>query len=251
MREIPLLKPVDVELRVAQLKETSYGVYVTLLAYKDARVDQKLLDQIFGATNWKKEHQLIGDKMFCTVSIWDEAKGQWIPKQDVGVESNTEAVKGMVSDSFKRACFCWGIGRELYDAPDIHFKLNDNEISSSSYGKSKTYAKFHVGNMVYDRETGSFVEFTVLDEAGNIRFSVSKSDTSKQQMQHNEDVKHTEPVSKPAPVTQGPKPFSSMASSTCNVCSECSAEIKSSAVIEISKKKYGKVLCYNCQKKHG
>lgn len=34
---IPLLTPNDVELRVSQIQQTSYGIYVTLLCYKDAR----------------------------------------------------------------------------------------------------------------------------------------------------------------------------------------------------------------------
>ncbi|NOW12590.1 hypothetical protein B0H35_000004 [Clostridium acetobutylicum] len=48
----------------------------------------------------------------------------WISKQDVGTESNTEKEKGQASDSFKRACFNFGIGRELYTSPFIWIGLN-------------------------------------------------------------------------------------------------------------------------------
>ena len=90
---------------------------VRLLLYKDARVDMALLDETVGSMNWMKSYNR--DNRNCTVSIWDESKGQWIDKEDTGTESNTEAEKGLASDSFKRACFCWGIGRELYTAPFI------------------------------------------------------------------------------------------------------------------------------------
>jgi hypothetical protein len=62
------------------------------------------------------------------VSIWCDDKKEWVSKEDTGTESNTEAAKGLASDSFKRACFNWGIGRELYDYPVIQIKLNQNEF---------------------------------------------------------------------------------------------------------------------------
>ena len=65
------------------------------------------------------KHELIGDNLYCTVSVYDEEKQEWIAKQDVGTESYTEAVKGQASDSFKRACTNLGIGRELYTSPFI------------------------------------------------------------------------------------------------------------------------------------
>lgn len=252
MHEIPLLNPVDVELRVAQLQETSYGVYVTLLVYKNARVDMKLLDQVVGPKNWKREHQLIGDKMFCTVSVYDPDKCEWIPKQDVGVESNTEAVKGMVSDSFKRACFCWGIGRELYNAPDIRFKLNDNEVTSSSYGKAKTYAKFHVGSMVYDADLGCFTEFTVLDENNNIRFSLDKAIKKDIPSRNDFISKKTEAQAIPqSPINEPLSQYDNRPVIGGNICSECGLEVKSPKVAEFAMKRFGRILCYNCQKKLG
>ena len=62
-------------------------------------------------------------KPFCRVSIKLPDWPEWVSKSDCGSESNTEAEKGEASDSFKRACFNWGIGRELYTAPFIWVKL--------------------------------------------------------------------------------------------------------------------------------
>lgn len=113
--EFRTLTEKDIDVRVAMVKENG----ISLLLYKDARVDMDILDETVGPTNWKREHQFKDGKLYCTVSIWDSEKQQWVGKEDVGTESNTEQEKGQASDSFKRACFNWGIGRELYTAPFI------------------------------------------------------------------------------------------------------------------------------------
>ena len=103
----------EIECRVATVNEKG----LSLLLYKDARVDQNILDETVGPLNWQRHHTR--DNANCTVSIWDDEKEQWIEKEDTGKESFTEAEKGLASDSFKRACFNFGIGRELYTAPFI------------------------------------------------------------------------------------------------------------------------------------
>ena len=102
-------------MRVATVKKDNSGC--SLLLYKDARVDMRILDETFGPMNWQRHHGR--DNANCIISVWDDDKKQWIEKEDTGTESNTEAAKGLASDSFKRAGFNWGIGRELYDAPFI------------------------------------------------------------------------------------------------------------------------------------
>lgn len=129
----------EVECRVATCKESG----VSLLLYKDARADMKILDETVGAENWQRKHQVVNGNLFCTVSIWDENKGEWISKEDVGVESYTEKEKGQASDSFKRACVNWGIGRELYTAPFIWIDSNKVKIGSKN-GKPTTYDNFEV-----------------------------------------------------------------------------------------------------------
>ena len=133
------LKAEEIECRIAMVKESG----VSLLLYKDARCDMNILDETVGAFNWKREHSR--DNANCTVSIWDELKAQWISKEDTGTESNTEAAKGLASDSFKRACFNWGIGRELYTAPFIWVPSDRCQIKNG-----KCYDKFSVHSITIE-----------------------------------------------------------------------------------------------------
>ena len=112
---IRLLKADEIECRIATASEKG----LSLLLYKDARVDQKILDETFGMFGWKRSHQSIDGNLYCTVEILDKETGEWIAKQDVGTTGYTEKEKSQASDSFKRACFNGGIGRELYTAPCI------------------------------------------------------------------------------------------------------------------------------------
>lgn len=113
------LRADEIECRVAQAKQNG----VSILLYKDARCDQNILDETVGEFGWQRMHTR--ENANCVVSLWDEKKQQWISKEDTGTESNTEKEKGLASDSFKRACFNWGIGRELYTAPFIWIKAED------------------------------------------------------------------------------------------------------------------------------
>ena len=120
----------EIEVRVQSTGITTTGkAYAILLLYKDARCDMNILDEVYGITGWKRTHQVIDGRLYCTVEIWDDLKNQWVSKQDVGTESNTEKEKGQASDSFKRACFNIGIGRELYTAPSIFINLADGEYT--------------------------------------------------------------------------------------------------------------------------
>ena len=110
------LRADEIDCRISTMRETG----LSLLLYKDARCDMNVLDETVGPFNWKRAHSR--DNANCTVSIWDDYKQEWVSKEDTGTESNTEAEKGLASDSFKRACFNWGIGRELYTAPFIWIK---------------------------------------------------------------------------------------------------------------------------------
>ena len=141
------LKASEIDARVATV--TASGC--SLLLYKDARADMNLLDETVGCLNWKREHQIIGDRLYCTVSIWDEKKNQWISKQDVGTESYTEKEKGQASDSFKRACFNFGLGRELYTAPFIWIPNSKCNITEKN-GKGTTYDRFIVDDIGYDED---------------------------------------------------------------------------------------------------
>lgn len=169
--EIPILTERDIELRVGSMSKD--GKSCSLLAYKDARVDRRILDKLFGAFGWKREHQLIDGQLFCTVSVWDAEKQQWISKQDVGIESKTQAEKGRASDSFKRACFAWGIGVELYDAPNIWVKLYESELYNG-----KPYVNFRVKELQYDKEKGEYTKFVIVDKNNVVRWKLGAVDTA-------------------------------------------------------------------------
>ena len=140
-----LLNADEIEARVATVSEKG----CTLLLYKDARCDMNILDETVGAMNWTRSHTR--DNANCIVSIWDENKKQWISKEDTGTESFTEKEKGLASDSFKRACFNWGIGRELYTAPFIWISADKVNLSQKN-GKYTTYDKSVVEAIRYDEK---------------------------------------------------------------------------------------------------
>ena len=151
MKKIRELRADEIEARVGIVRKKG----ISLLLYKDARCDMNILDETFGITGWKRHHELINGSLFCTVSIRDE-NGEWISKQDVGVESYTEAVKGAASDSFKRACFNIGIGRELYTAPFIWIPSDKVSIAEGN-GKLKVRDSFNVSYISYD-ENGKVIK---------------------------------------------------------------------------------------------
>jgi len=130
--------------------QSDKGDYAILLLYKDARCDMNVLDETVKPYGWQRKHDLVNGKEFCTVSIYDEATAQWISKQDCGTKSNTEEEKGESSDAFKRACFNWGIGRELYTAPFIYLKLEPNDTQERNNKKQvKSTVKFYVSKIEY------------------------------------------------------------------------------------------------------
>ena len=122
------LKEDEIDVRVATVSEKG----VTLLLYKDARVDQNILDETVGKFGWQREHKELKGNIYCGISIWDDERKQWVTKWDCGKESFTEAEKGEASDSFKRAGFNWGIGRELYTAPFIWINAKDTILENKN-----------------------------------------------------------------------------------------------------------------------
>lgn len=156
---IRLLRADEIECRVSVIKENG----LSLLLYKDARVDQRILDETFGAFGWKRSHQCIDGNLYCTVEILDKDTGQWVAKQDVGTTGYTEKEKSQASDSFKRACFNWGIGRELYSAPFIWIPAGKAQIQvKEGQNREKRYFcndRFSVSSIRYngDREISALV----------------------------------------------------------------------------------------------
>ena len=152
-----LLKAEEILCRVNTINEKG----ISLLLYKDARVDMDLLDETVGNMNWKKEYTR--DNHNCIVSIYDENKKEWVSKEDTGTESNSEAEKGLASDSFKRACVNWGIGRELYTAPFIYIPADKVNLTKKG-DKYTTYDKFIVEKIKYDEKTRRIIGLAIKNQ---------------------------------------------------------------------------------------
>lgn len=154
---------------MAQIKENG----LTLLLYKDARCDMNILDETVGPMNWQRAHGR--ENANCVVSIYDKDKQMWVGKEDTGTESNTEAEKGLASDSFKRACFNWGIGRELYTAPFIWIDSDKCEIKKGQNGKLACYDKFEVSSIAYS--DGKISELEIVNKSKKrVAFSMQNTD---------------------------------------------------------------------------
>ncbi len=175
--EFRTLRADEIECRVGTVTDKG----VSLLVYKDARVDMRLLDEMVGADNWQRKHELIDGQLFCTVSIRN-GNGEWVGKQDVGTESNTEKEKGRASDAFKRACFNWGIGRELYSCPFVWVNLAQNEWKANAYGKSQPRVKFHVSEIAYD-DNRNVSRLVIKDDKGSVRFTFGAAQQPQPQQQ--------------------------------------------------------------------
>jgi hypothetical protein len=170
-KNIRKLKASEIECRVGTINEKG----CSLLLYKDARCDMRILDETFGAMNWKRSHEIIDGNLYCTVSVLSDV-GEWVSKQDVGVESFTEKEKGQASDSFKRACVNWGIGRELYTSPFIWVNHADKEAYQKN-GKYQTYQSYHVTEIGYNAE-GEINALAIADSKGNERYRYGRKQTT-------------------------------------------------------------------------
>lgn len=166
------LKADEIDIRIDRV--TAKGAM--LLLYKNARVDMAILDETVGADNWKRSHEVIHDNLFCNISIWSQELQEWVAKQDVGVESFSAKEKGEASDSFKRAGTCWGIGRELYTAPNIFVACKTNKKESGKgYELEKPYelSDLFVSHITYD-ENGSdrkVKELVICNKKGDVVFT--------------------------------------------------------------------------------
>ena len=242
---IRLLRADEIDCRAQSVSKAKSGsVGAVLLLYKNARVDMALLDEIFGVFGWQRTHELINDNLFCTIRIRNPETGEWVSKQDVGVESNTEKEKGQASDAFKRAGFNIGIGRELYTAPFVWVDLADGEWYQEQQGNKTIYrvyssVKFFVSDISYsdDRAITSLV---IVDKNNNVRYSTGGG------------VKSPSPAQKPAAGSSDRGQAKTTATGQNSghggsVCPGCGGSI-GAAEKAYSMKKYGRELCRDCQK---
>lgn len=178
----------DVEVRVQQCGISNKGTkWAKLLIYKNARIDMNLLDKAVGAANWQRKHYECKGTLFCEIGI--KIDNEWVWKGDAGVPSNAEAAKGEASDSFKRAGFNWGIGRELYTAPNISIFGNCLNLEINKNGKGyKCTNTFEVTHLVIENK--KIVELKISTN-GNEIYSYPKK-TSKPQQATEEDKEKLE-----------------------------------------------------------
>ena len=170
---IRALRADEIECRIGTISEKG----LSLLLYKDARADMRILDETFGCLGWKRTHQSIDGNLYCTVELWDSEKKEWISKQDVGTVSYTEKEKGQASDSFKRACVTVGIGRELYSAPFIWISAQKCNIQRKN-DKWICYDKFAVTDISYS-ESREITGLTIVNQdSGEVVYSMFPNNKS-------------------------------------------------------------------------
>lgn len=192
MKKFRNLKAEEIDVRINQIASN----YCTMLLYKNARCDMNILDETVGAENWQREHKELKENIYCGVSIWDDVKQQWITKWDCGKESFSEAEKGEASDSFKRACTNFGLGRELYSSPNIITfprkdmipKGKESEFFQNDKGKYTTKTYFYVEYIDYD-ENDNIKDLIIRDNKHNIRFTKLTKETEKKLMDLTEELK--------------------------------------------------------------
>ena len=209
MDKFRALRADEVECRVSQIDKED-GNWLSLLLYKDARCDQNILDETVGPMNWQRHHSR--ENANCVVSSWDNEKGIWVEKEDTGTESNTEAAKGLASDSFKRACFNWGIGRELYTAPTIFIRriADSGQVNydvKQVNGKLQPKADFYVANMEVQNGRITYLRLKNRKQSNKVVFTWGKPGTNLDQQEL--PLPEPEPAP-PAPAAQqdtGPKPY--------------------------------------------
>lgn len=221
----------EIECRVQSVKDKG----LILLLYKNARADQTILDETVGAYNWKRSHSR--DNANCTVSLWDKEKEQWISKEDTGTESNTEAAKGLASDSFKRACTNWGIGRELYTSPFIWVPSSKCNLNGN-----KCYDKFSVREIEYD--SGVITKLVIFNISAKTECFRYDSNYSRPESTLDDRPQAPQPVT--------PTPYKP----TCERCqteivgytAKSGQQVTPQQIINYSKKNFnGGTFCMKCQ----
>lgn len=117
--------PVDkVDFRIgSRTQDKSKGIG---LAYITARDVMERLDEAVGPDCWQDRYEFHGTRTVCYLSLY--VGGFWLTKADGAGDSDVEAEKGAISDALKRAAVKWGIGRYLYDMPNVWVPLiNDGK----------------------------------------------------------------------------------------------------------------------------
>lgn len=186
----------EIECRVGNVSKDKDGNIkgFYLLLYKNARVDQCILDETVGQFNWKCNYYQVKQTMVCSVAIWNEERKEWVSKDNGGDDDfNAEQVKAELSDSFKRACFNWGIGRELYYSPKIWVNADkDNDPKLTHYS---------VKVIEYDNNKRITRLAIINDKTKQVVFSYGYKENNSQ----NADLTPKTTETQPTPTVEEPK----------------------------------------------
>lgn len=163
IKQFRLFEAHEIQVRLGQ--KTSNGDKISLLLFQDARAAMNRLDEEFGEFGWQREHREVNGAAYCGVSLWSNEHNCWVAKWDAGEASNpkTAPKKSEASDSFKRACVNWGIGRELYTAPHMYVDINTDtfgmSVSDIKYDDNRKITAITIvngrGNVIYQRGSKS------------------------------------------------------------------------------------------------
>ena len=128
------------------------NVKCLLIAYKDARTDMEILDEVLSPVGWQNLYQRDSKGVLqCGRGV--KYGEEWIWKWSNGVQSNIEKEKGEYSDAFKRSGYMWGIGRCLYNFPQIWVSLNDTEWYKDRDDKIKIAKRFRPNDWKWDLDS--------------------------------------------------------------------------------------------------
>lgn len=179
----------EIELRVGVVKDSGF----TLLLYKNARVDMALLDEVVGVGNWQREHKILGNDIYCRVGIYNAELKQWVWREDAGAEANTEVEKSKASDSFKRACVNFGLGRCLYSAPFVWIKTTQTENPKERYKvKTINYVDHKISELVIVNEKTGVVVYSFGSKEKVAKTSEKPQETPRQEEPNDPFAKYND-----------------------------------------------------------
>lgn len=168
MKQIPLLTPRDIEVKIKQCLKSG----AIALLYKTARVDYRILDEVYGPLGWQIDYTEIKGNLYCTISLWDEDKKQWVRKTNCGIESREDGEgnekKGEASDAAKRAGFVVGVGAELYSSPFIFLEVATADDGHGKYKLADKSANYVVKSIEYDPKTRDIVSLVIINEKSGV-----------------------------------------------------------------------------------
>ena len=131
--------------------------WVQILLYKTSRVDMQILTEMYGQ-RWKSEYNMVGDSLFCTISVYDQELGEWISRSDCGEkDAGISEDKSWATSAFKRAATQFGIGIELYNTPRIRLTANEKW-----FWDGKLTMTFSVSAIEWDGDTLKSLVIVVL-----------------------------------------------------------------------------------------